>query len=111
MDFHICKIVGKQCEDDVEHLLIVTLRVGVVTVGHRAKECLQELDGTVHVIVGHTSCHVAGCAVNGNSVGHDKGGHKSLGESYAHFVVGNAEGVIAKFSVMFFDGDITALIQ
>ncbi len=43
---YVHQIVGEQGEDDVEHLLVVTLVVCDVAVGHRAKEVLQQPKGT-----------------------------------------------------------------
>ena len=44
-------------------------------------------------------------------VGHDIGRYQGFGESYAHFVVGDAKGVTAEPLVVVLDGDVPALVE
>ena len=111
MHLYIHRIFRYEREDDVEHLLEVSLRVGLVAIRYRAKESLEQVQGTVHVVLYQALCHAASRVGGIERVRGDVRRNESLGQAYLHLLVWNVEGVVIEVLVIVLDGDIAALIE
>ena len=56
MYFHI-HIIAHQAEDDVEYLLVMSFVVGIVSIGNGGQECLQQMQGFIHIVIVQLFCH------------------------------------------------------
>ena len=71
MYLHVGEIVGDKGEDDVKHLLVVSLGVCAVAIRHCAEELLQQTQCAVDVVLGKAAGYVAGGIVDDEGVRHN----------------------------------------
>ncbi len=70
-DFHVSEVSCDEVEDDVEHLLVVALSVGVIAVRDGEQELLQESKCPVYVSLGEELGHPPRRVVHHEGVGGD----------------------------------------
>ena len=111
MYLYIGEIIREQCEDDIENLLVVAFRIGIIAVRNRTEEGLQEFEHSVNVFFHKTSCHVAGCIAGYQWAGVDVSRNEGSGQTYSHLFVWNAERIASELLVVVLYRDISALVE
>ena len=110
MYLHI-HIPAEEGEDDVEELLVVTLVLGIVTVGDGEEVGLEKAEHLVEIFMVQGRVHTRHGGQTLLPAHIDIVGQKALHQSYTYLPVGNVEGVKVGCPVIVLDGDIAALIE
>ena len=103
-------IHAQQAEDDVEHLLVVSLVVRVCGVGDGGEEGLQQAERAVHVLLHDGPVHFGHHGV-GESRSLHIVGEEAPHQPDAYFLVGDVERVEFRQLVIVLDGDVSALVE
>ncbi len=112
MYFHIRNKSREQGEDDVEHLLIMSLVIGYMAIRNGFEVILQELQSPIHILLADKGCHL--CDGNASLLGTlaiHVVGQEIVKQSYSYFLVRDVEGIELGILVVILDGDVSALIE
>lgn len=64
MHLHIYQIISEQREDDVEHLLLMTLITRIIAIRHGTQVGLEQLQSSLHILLGkalgYATCRIGG---------------------------------------------------
>ena len=112
MYFHIQDKSREQGEDDVEHLLIMSLVIGYMAIRNGFEVILQKLQGTIHILLADKGCHLGdGDASLLGTLAIHVVGQEIVKQSYSYFLVRDVEGIELGILVVILDGDVSALIE
>ena len=112
MYFHIQNKSREQGEDDVEHLLIMSLMIGYMAIRNGFEVILQKLQGTIHILLADKGCHLGdgNASLLGTFAIHVVG-QEIVKQSYSYFLVRDVEGIELGILVVILDGYVSALIE
>ena len=111
MYFHVHQIICQEREYDEEHLLIMTFIIGYVTIRNSTQKILQEMQGSIHILLVQSLGKATSCCCGGKCIVSNIRWDESLGQTYFHLLVGYVKGIIVVVLVVILDGDVAALVE